>query len=84
MEKDGEDPLGSRSMKRCFALVVFFAAAVASSGCGSPRLVRGITSRADQVKFLYYEGGDTGVVKCRVGGDGTLSECRPMTVSLEN
>ncbi len=71
-------------MKRCLIFAVFLAAAVASSGCGSPRVVRGITSRADQVKFLYYEGGDTGVVKCRVAGDGTLSECRPMTVSLEN
>jgi hypothetical protein len=71
-------------MKRCFVLAAFFAAAAASTGCGSPRLVRGITSRADHVKFLYYEGGDTGVVKCRLDGDGTLTECRPMTVSLEN
>ena len=70
-------------MKRFF-LGLLLAAAAASTGCGSPRLVRGITSRADQVKFLYYEGGDTGVVKCRVNGDGTLTDCRPMTVSLEN
>lgn len=70
-------------MKRFF-LGVLLAAAAASTGCGSPRLVRGITSRADQVKFLYYEGGDTGVVKCRINPDGTLGDCRPMTVSLEN
>ena len=71
-------------MKSFLLLVVLLAVATAATGCGSPRLVRGITSRADEVKFLYYEGGDTGVVKCRVNGDGTLTECRPMTVSLEN
>ena len=71
-------------MKSVLLLAVLAATGAAASGCSSPRIVRGITSRADQVKFLYYEGGDTGVVKCRVNGDGTLTECRPMTVSLEN
>lgn len=55
-----------------------------SMGCSSPRIVRGITSRADEVKFLYYEGGDTGVIKCRLGPDGVMAECRPMTVTLED
>lgn len=54
-----------------------------STGCSSARVCRGITSRADEVKFLYYEGGDTGVIKCRMAGDGALSDCHPMTVSLE-
>lgn len=71
-------------MKRSFVLGALLAAAAASTGCGSPRIVRGITSRADQVKFLYYQGGDTGVVKCRINPDGTLADCRPMAVSLEN
>ena len=53
-------------------------------GCSSPRLVRGITSRADQVKFLYYEGGATGVIKCRLGADGVMSQCVPMNVELED
>lgn len=69
-------------MTRSLLLLVLVAGA--ASGCGSPRLVRGITSRADEVKFLYYEGAETGVVKCRINGDGTLAECRPMAVSLEN
>jgi hypothetical protein len=71
-------------MKRSFVLALLLAATAVSTGCGSPRIVRGITSRADHVKFLYYEGGDTGVVRCRINPDGTLAECRPMTVSLEN
>ena len=71
-------------MKNSIALGILAAMAAASVGCGSPRVVRGITSRADQVKFLYIEGGDTGVVKCQLGSDGTLSSCRPMTVQMED
>ena len=69
---------------RTFCLLGLAFGALASVGCGSPRLCRGITSRADQVKFLYYQGGDTGVVKCRQGADGSLAECHPMTVELED
>ena len=32
-------------------------------GCASPRVVTAITSSRDQVKFLYIEGGDQGVIK---------------------
>jgi hypothetical protein len=71
-------------MKHFFALGVLVVMALAAVGCGSPRVVRGITSRADQVKFLYIEGSDTGVVKCQLNADGTLSNCRPMTVALED
>lgn len=52
-------------------------------GCAAPRICRGITSRGDEVKFLYYEGGDTGVVKCKMAPDGALADCHPMTVELE-
>jgi hypothetical protein len=52
-------------------------------GCAAPRLCSGITSRGDEVKFLYYEGGNTGVIKCKMGGDGALSDCHPMTVELQ-
>lgn len=58
--------------------------AMASSGCASARVCRGITYRGDQVKFLYYQGGDTGVVKCQLGADGALANCRPMQVALED
>jgi len=53
------------------------------AGCASPRICRGITSRGDEVKFLYYEGGDTGVIRCRMAPDGALADCHPMTVELE-
>lgn len=71
-------------MKHSIALGVLVVTALAAVGCGSPRIVRGITSRGDQVKFLYIEGGDTGVVKCKLNPDGTLTSCRPMTVALED
>jgi hypothetical protein len=71
-------------MKDSIALGILLAMALAAVGCGSPRVVRGITSRADQVKFLYIEGSTTGVIKCQVAPDGTLSNCRPMTVALED
>lgn len=53
------------------------------AGCAAPRLCRGITSRGDEVKFLYYEGGNTGVIKCKMAPDGSLADCHPMTVELE-
>ena len=77
-------PVAWPVMKDSIALGVLVAIALGAVGCGSPRVVRGITSRADQVKFLYIEGGDTGVVKCELGPDGALSNCRPMTVALDD
>lgn len=70
-------------MKSSICLAIF-AMALATAGCSQPRVVRGITSRGDQAKFLYIEGSDTGVVKCQLGNDGALSNCRPMTVALED
>jgi len=66
------------------AAMVLVVLATLSGACSSPRLVRGITSRNDELKFLYYEGGDTGVIKCKIGADGALSECRPMQIALED
>jgi hypothetical protein len=66
---------------RCVAPIA--TAAMFVVGCASPRICRGITSRGDEVKFLFYEGGDTGVIKCRMAPDGALADCHPMTVELE-
>ena len=64
--------------------VAAFAATIGClAGCAGPRIVRGVTSRGDEVKFLYYQGADTGVIKCKMGSDGALSDCKPMTVELE-
>jgi hypothetical protein len=53
------------------------------AGCANTRYCRGITSRGDEVKFLYYEGGDTGVIKCKMSAEGALADCHPMKVELE-
>lgn len=53
-------------------------------GCASPRVVTAVTSSRDQIKFLYVEGSDQGVIKCNVAGDGALAGCRRMAVSLED
>lgn len=65
------------------ALIAIAMAAV--SGCASsPRVVTAITSSRDQIKFLYIEGSDQGVIKCKVGGDGALGQCHPMAVSFQD
>lgn len=65
------------------ALMVFGLALM--GGCASsPRVVTAITSSRDQVKFLYVEGNDQGVIKCKVGGDGALGQCRQMTVTYQD
>jgi hypothetical protein len=56
-----------------------------AGGCASsPRVVTAITSSRDQIKFLYVEGSDQGVIKCKVGGDGSLTQCRQMAVTFED
>lgn len=72
------------TMKTSILFGILAAMALASFGCAQPRVVRGITSRDDQVKFLYLQGSDTGIVKCKVGADGALSACRDMQVTLED
>lgn len=60
-------------------------AVTAAVGCGSSaRVVTAITSSRDQIKFLYIEGSDQGVIKCKVAGDGSLGECRQMAVVYED
>jgi hypothetical protein len=57
----------------------------ALAGCASsPRVVTAITSSRDQMKFLYFEGSDQGVIKCKVASDGALSDCRQMAVAFED
>lgn len=71
-------------MKASSLFLLGLAATFFVAGCGSARVCRGITSRGDEVKFLYYQGGATGVVKCRLGPDGALTGCHPMKVVLED
>ncbi len=55
--------------------LLFFTVVSFASGCVTPRYVTGITSRGGDVKFLYRTGAQTGVIECKAGADGTLSEC---------
>lgn len=66
------------------AMVALFGAA----GCGSQaKMVRQITTGAErttQVKMLYNQGNDQGVIKCTASAaDGALSNCKRMTVIFE-
>ncbi len=51
--------------------------------CARPRVVTGITHSRDQIKFLYFEGSEQGVIQCRVLPGGALAQCHPMAVALE-
>lgn len=53
------------------------------SGCVTPaKWITAITTRNDQIKFLYVQGKSQGIIKCMVGPAGALSQCREMTVVL--
>lgn len=71
---------------RAFGRAALMALALsAMGGCASnARVVTAITSSRDQVKFLYVEGSDQGVIKCKVGADGSLAQCRQMAVTFED
>lgn len=69
------------------ALIVM-AALLGGVGCGSQaKMVRQITTGAErttQVKMLYNQGNDQGVIKCTAAAaDGALSNCKRMTVVFE-
>jgi hypothetical protein len=57
------------------------------TACGPPaKMIDQITmgaERTNQIKFLYSQGKDQGIVKCTVAADGALSQCRNMTVEFE-
>ena len=64
-----------------WALVVCL---LALSGCAKPRVVTGITHSRDQIKFLYFEGSQQGIIQCRVNPGGALSQCHSLAVALED
>jgi|GEM_PF-6806935 len=48
-----------------------------------PKVVRQITSAREQIKFLVVQGRSQQVVKCKMAGDGALSECKTMQIVLK-
>jgi phosphoribosylformylglycinamidine (FGAM) synthase-like amidotransferase family enzyme len=63
--------------------VVAAGLAFALVGCAKPRVIQAITGRQDQMKFLYVEGNDQGIVRCKVNPDGSLTQCANVSVALE-
>lgn len=74
-------------MKRGVLSAVLIVTAVLLGGCGSQaKMVRQITTgseRTNQIKMLYNQGNDQGVIKCNAANDGALSGCKRMTVIFE-
>lgn len=58
--------------------------ALSSAACASPRVISGITSSRDQIKFLYQEGSSQGVLKCKVAPDAALTDCHQMAVIIQD
>jgi len=60
---------------------------LALGGCAGPRIVRGVTQRGDEIKFVYVQDTGTslatGAVNCKVGPDGTLSACQHLTINFK-
>lgn len=72
-------------MKKQFWAMSALLAAVALTGCAGPRYVAASTGSKGQVKFLWTDGGgDQGIVKCDVAGDGDLNKCREINLVLED
>jgi hypothetical protein len=69
---------------RAVGWVVAIAVALSTAACAAPRVVSGITSSRDQIKFLYQEGDSQGVIKCKVATDGSLSDCHHMAVVTQD
>jgi hypothetical protein len=59
-------------------------AAPAVTGCAAPKAIVGMDIRNDQLKMLYQQGGDFGVVRCKAGSDGALSQCQNVKVTLHD
>lgn len=65
----------------CAAAVTL--AALTAGGCAAPaKVITAITHNNQQIKFLYVQGTSQGIIKCSIGAEGALSQCREMAVVL--
>jgi hypothetical protein len=46
-----------------------------AAGCTTPKIVTGITSRPGQMKFLYQQSHEQGLVQCKLTETGDISDC---------
>jgi hypothetical protein len=64
-------------------LLVWLAAALFSGACApNPKYVAASTGRPGEIKFLYFQRGDHGLIQCVRGEDGALSRCRKLELDL--
>ena len=67
--------------------LLLLAAGISLAGCVGPRVVTGMTSRGDKVKFIYTQAkmGETekGAVMCTAAADGSLSGCQQITLNFK-
>lgn len=57
---------------------------LALAGCAAPaKSITAITGSQAQLKFLYVQGDKQGIIKCAIGPEGALSNCREMSVILD-
>lgn len=70
--------------KQLLAIAAGLTISTLAVGCTPPKVITHITSARDQIKFLVRQGNDQSVLKCQMGADGALSQCRSMTVALED
>ena len=69
----------SKKVARAMVLAI-----MAIGGCAAPaKSITAITGSQAQIKFLYVQGEKQGIIKCAIGPDGALSNCREMSVVLD-
>jgi hypothetical protein len=64
--------------------LLFAMAAPALAGCAAPKAIVGMDIRGNQLKLLYQQGSDFGVVRCKAATDGALSQCQQVKVTLHD
>lgn len=61
-----------------------FVMLLGGAGCTPPKVVTQITGARNQLKFLIVQGNRQQVVKCQMGADGALSDCKQMQLVLQD
>jgi len=56
-------------------LLGLVAGSALSTGCLAPKIVTQITSRPGQMKFLYAQSNEQGLVECKVADNGDIQSC---------
>ena len=73
---------------RLFRLAAALCLALTASACATPTYVTGASSSQDTIKFTYRQAKffaptEEGVIKCEVQPDGTLTNCRKMSIMVD-